>query len=117
MAKKSNVHPDHYKTAGREPLGQGLVQELEKQVLTQGQSKEKTARHKTPKSKAVKRKELKTRLRRQGRRKPPFLSRALRSWRGVSWTKGACQIQFNCWRASSSTDRRRGSGMPPESFQ
>ena len=54
MAKKSNVHPDHYKTAGREPVGQGLVQELEKQVLTQGQSKEKIARHKTPKSKAAK---------------------------------------------------------------
>jgi|SoiMethySBSTD1v2_1073268.scaffolds.fasta_scaffold1951409_2 hypothetical protein len=54
MAKKSNVHPDHYKTAGREPVGQGLVQELEKQVLTQGQSKEKIDRHKTPKSKAVK---------------------------------------------------------------
>ena len=54
MARKSNVHPDHYKTAGREPVGQGLVQELEKQALTQGQSKEKIARHKTPKSKPAK---------------------------------------------------------------
>ena len=53
MAKKNNVHPDHYKTAGREPVGQGLVQELEKQALTQGQSKEKIARHKTPKTKAA----------------------------------------------------------------
>ena len=53
MAKKSNVHPDHYKTAGREPVGQGRVQQLEKQALTQGQSKEKIARHKTPKTKAA----------------------------------------------------------------
>ena len=53
MAKKSNVHPDHYKTAGREPVGQGLVQQLEKQALTQGRSKEKIARHKTPKTKAA----------------------------------------------------------------
>jgi hypothetical protein len=53
VAKKSNVHPDHYKTAGREPVGQGLVQQLEKQALTQGQSKEKIARHKTPRTKAV----------------------------------------------------------------
>jgi hypothetical protein len=54
MAKKSNVHPDHYKTAGREPVGQGLVQQLEKQALTQGQSKERIARHKTHKSKPAK---------------------------------------------------------------
>ena len=27
MAKKSNVHPDHYKTAGREPVGQNTVHE------------------------------------------------------------------------------------------
>jgi hypothetical protein len=40
MAKKSNVHPDHYKTAGREPVGQGLVQELEKQALKTAQSEE-----------------------------------------------------------------------------
>jgi hypothetical protein len=25
MAKKSNVNPDHYKTAGRERPGQGIV--------------------------------------------------------------------------------------------
>lgn len=25
MAKKSNVHPDYYKTAGREPVGQNTV--------------------------------------------------------------------------------------------
>ena len=54
MAKKSNVHPDHYKTAGREPVGQGLVHQLEKQALTQGQSKEKIALHKTPKPKRAK---------------------------------------------------------------
>jgi hypothetical protein len=40
MAKKSNIHPDHYKTAGREPVGQGLVQELEKQALKRAQSEE-----------------------------------------------------------------------------
>ena len=27
MAKKSNVHPDYYKTAGREPVGQNTVHE------------------------------------------------------------------------------------------
>ena len=27
MAKKSNVHPDYYKTAGREPVGQSTVHE------------------------------------------------------------------------------------------
>ena len=31
MAKKSNVHPDHYKTAGREPVGQNTVHEDHKQ--------------------------------------------------------------------------------------
>ena len=41
MAKKSNVHPDHYKTAGREPVGQGSVQELEKQALRKAESEER----------------------------------------------------------------------------
>lgn len=32
---KSNVNPDHYKTAGRERQGEDIVQELHKQKLTQ----------------------------------------------------------------------------------
>ena len=31
MSKKSNVHPDHYKTAGRDPQGQAVIQEIERQ--------------------------------------------------------------------------------------
>jgi hypothetical protein len=31
MSKKSNVHPDHYKTAGRDPQGQAVIQEVERQ--------------------------------------------------------------------------------------
>lgn len=49
MTKKSNVHPDHYKTAGREPMGQGLVQELEKQALNRAQSEEKLRSDRTRK--------------------------------------------------------------------
>lgn len=32
---KSNVNPNHYKTAGRERLGEDIVQEIHKQKLTQ----------------------------------------------------------------------------------
>ncbi len=32
---KSNVNPDHYKTAGRERQGDDIVQEIHKQKLTQ----------------------------------------------------------------------------------
>jgi hypothetical protein len=32
---KSNVNPDHYKTAGRERQGENIVQEIHKQKLTQ----------------------------------------------------------------------------------
>jgi hypothetical protein len=39
MGKKSNVNPDHYKTAGRERQGQAVLQELERQKF-----KEKEAR-------------------------------------------------------------------------
>jgi hypothetical protein len=35
MGKKSNVNPDHYKTAGREPQGQAVLQELERQKFTE----------------------------------------------------------------------------------
>ncbi len=38
MSKKSNVNPDHYKTRGREPIGQDVVHELERQKLTQERS-------------------------------------------------------------------------------
>jgi hypothetical protein len=31
MSKKSNVHPDHYKTAGRDPQGQAVLQAVERQ--------------------------------------------------------------------------------------
>jgi len=34
MAKKSNVHPDYYKTAGREPVGQNTVHEDHKREFT-----------------------------------------------------------------------------------
>jgi hypothetical protein len=36
MAKKSNVHPDHYKTAGREPVGQSTVHEDHKREFASG---------------------------------------------------------------------------------
>lgn len=38
MARKSNVNPDHYKTAGRDPQGQAVLQEVERQKLKQGKS-------------------------------------------------------------------------------
>jgi hypothetical protein len=39
MARKSNVNPDHYKTAGRDPQGQAVVQEVERQKLKEVQSR------------------------------------------------------------------------------
>jgi hypothetical protein len=38
MGTKSNVNPDHYKTAGREKPGQDVVHEIHKQKYTQAQS-------------------------------------------------------------------------------
>ncbi len=38
MGTKSNVNPDHYKTAGRERPGQNVVQEIHKQKYTQAQT-------------------------------------------------------------------------------
>lgn len=35
---KSNVNPNHYKTAGRERQGEDIVQEIHKQELTQAQA-------------------------------------------------------------------------------
>jgi hypothetical protein len=37
MSRKSNVNPDHYKTAGRERPGQDIVQEVHKQKYMQDQ--------------------------------------------------------------------------------
>ena len=38
MSKKNNVNPDYYKTRGREPIGQDVVHELQRQELTQERS-------------------------------------------------------------------------------
>jgi hypothetical protein len=35
MSKNINVHPDHYKLAGRERQGENIVQSTERQVLEQ----------------------------------------------------------------------------------
>lgn len=35
MSKKSNVNPDHYKTAGRNPQGHDVVQSVERQKMRQ----------------------------------------------------------------------------------
>ena len=35
---KSNVNPNHYKTAGRERQGEDIVQEIHKQKLAQGEA-------------------------------------------------------------------------------
>ena len=35
---KSNVNPDHYKTAGRERQGEDIVQEIHKQTFTQAEA-------------------------------------------------------------------------------
>ena len=35
---KSNVNPDHYKTAGRERQGEDIVQEIHKQKFTQAEA-------------------------------------------------------------------------------
>jgi hypothetical protein len=37
MSKKSNVHPDHYKTAGRSRPGEDIIQEIETQEYAQSQ--------------------------------------------------------------------------------
>jgi hypothetical protein len=40
MSKKSNVHPDHYKTAGRVPQGQNVVHAIEREALRQQHAQE-----------------------------------------------------------------------------
>jgi hypothetical protein len=47
MARKSNVNPDHYKTAGRDPQGQAVLQEVERQKFKEAAAK--TSRAKAPK--------------------------------------------------------------------
>src|SRR5262245_19643097 len=48
MAKKSNVHPDYYKTAGREPVGQGTLHEDHRQEFSAAAKTESTERsHRT----------------------------------------------------------------------
>ncbi len=39
MASKSNVNPNHYKTAGRDPQGRAVLQEVERQKLKEGQAR------------------------------------------------------------------------------
>ncbi len=39
--RKSNVNPDHYKAAGREPIGQDVVQEVQRRQYAQTKAKEK----------------------------------------------------------------------------
>lgn len=51
MAKKSNVHPDYYKTAGREPVGQSTVHEDHKRQFA---SAAKTESEKTRRGKGRK---------------------------------------------------------------
>lgn len=48
MARKSNVNPDHYKTAGRDPQGQAVLQEVERQKLKEGQAGSSRATRKKP---------------------------------------------------------------------
>ncbi|MBX9603322.1 MAG: hypothetical protein K2X35_20120 [Bryobacteraceae bacterium] len=41
MSKKIQVNPDHYKLRGRDPLGQDVVHEVEKQRYTEAQVRER----------------------------------------------------------------------------
>ena len=38
MSKNINVNPDHYKTRGREPQGQEVLHDLQRQKLTREQA-------------------------------------------------------------------------------
>jgi hypothetical protein len=38
MSKKNNVNPDHYKTSGRERLGEDIVHDVYKRRYTQSRS-------------------------------------------------------------------------------
>ena len=41
MSKDNNVNPGHYKTAGREPQGQGVAHEVQRQEFAEIKAKEK----------------------------------------------------------------------------
>lgn len=43
MAKKSNVNPDHYKTAGRERQGEDIAQEQHRQEYAQAKAAQRKA--------------------------------------------------------------------------
>jgi hypothetical protein len=53
MAKKSNVNPDHYKTAGRDPQGQAVLQEMERRKFKEGQAKSSRATAKRVSTKPI----------------------------------------------------------------
>lgn len=55
MARKNNVNPDRYKTAGREPQGQSVFQDVERQKL--GEEKARLSRSATSPVPAPQRKE------------------------------------------------------------
>jgi hypothetical protein len=65
MAKKSNVHPDYYKTAGREPVGQSTVHEDHKREFASAAKAESdgTRHGKSPSTRPVKRKTASRRAR------------------------------------------------------
>ena len=65
MARKSNVHPDYYKTAGREPVGQSTVHEDHKRQFA---SAAKTESEETRRGKGRKQHRLAT-LSTHGKRK------------------------------------------------
>jgi hypothetical protein len=44
--RRSNVHPDYYKTRGREPLGQDIIHETEKAAYSRTRSQEESERFK-----------------------------------------------------------------------
>ena len=44
MSRKSNVNPNHYKTAGRERQGEDVLQELHKQKYAQAKKGRKRRR-------------------------------------------------------------------------
>ena len=41
MSKNNNVKPDHFKTAGREPIGQDVIHEVERQSYGEAKAREK----------------------------------------------------------------------------
>jgi hypothetical protein len=46
MARKSNVNPNHYKTAGRERQGEEVLQELHRQTYAQAKATPRVGRGK-----------------------------------------------------------------------